>query len=116
MIPQIHYKPEPVLGFDVRASYMLTAAVDIVQTTQFKKLGISEMNPLADGFLHKGNTVFVIGAAASVYAIDRFIQGQEPENRRWMYAGMLAVESWAVLNNRKLGLKGLPVIVPVAKW
>lgn len=110
------YRPEPFLGVDLRASYILTAVQDIRQTTRFRKLGISEANPLADTFLQQGNTIFVAAALVSVYGIDRFIQTQEPVNRRWLYGGMLAVETWAVLNNRKLGTKGLPIIVPVCKF
>jgi hypothetical protein len=113
---QVKYRPEGVLGVDFRLSWAATTVVDISQTTRFKKLGISEANPLADGALHFGNTAFVVGAAASIYVIDRFIQQQDPANRKFFYVLMWCVEKWAVTNNRNLGVSGRAILFPAIKF
>lgn len=113
---RLDYHPCVYAGIDLRMSYWATAIVDIKQTTQFKRMGISEANPLADTFLQRGNLTFTIAAVGSVFLIDDFIRKQDSSSRQMLYGVALGIECAAVWNNHKLGLKGIPILLPAVHW
>ena len=100
------------IDIDLRYSAILTTGVDIYQTNNFNKYGLHETwNPAAKIFLNKGVTAFTLASVISIHEIDRYIQNRNKNDQKWLYAGWFAIESLAVLNNRKLGCPGIPIAV-----
>lgn len=108
------YKPASFLGIDFRRSVIATALVDTYQTSKFKRLGIFELNPAAELCLNAGgNWLYVPAAVLSIVGFDSLLQKASDKDKVWMYIAWFAIETVAVLNNRRLGTGGIPVIIPM---
>jgi hypothetical protein len=98
------------IDIDWRYSALSTWTMDIYQTQHFHRYNLEEKwNPITKYLLKNGSTTFTIFSLSTLYLGDRWIQSQH--NKKMWYIITFAVESLAVLNNRKLGCPGFPIIV-----
>ena len=112
------YHPAPWGPIDLRASAWANFAIDGVQTSQFPFRGITEQNPFVSPFVTRRKVSDGTFAAASILtglALDSWIDKQPAKDRTALYGVWWAVHAATIVNNNGLGLKGLPVVIPVFK-
>lgn len=109
---RLKYEPCLAGSVDVRASYLVNAAQDVGQTTQFPRFSARELNPLPEYFLKRGTGTFTAAGIGSILLFDSWANRQPKNQRRDLYTLATIVEALAVLNNRSLvGNRGFPILV-----
>lgn len=114
---RLSYKQSNLYGFDMRASYLATVAVDGLQTSRFPRMGITEWNPFVSPFVTPkriGNGTFAVASVLAVSTIDWGIQQLRQEDQPLFYTLAFGLHAFAVVHNRKFGLKGMPILLPSA--